>query len=297
MPRSAGFLSLLASFFLALAACSSGEDTKAAPALWKISNPQGDHGYAFGSIHSLPDGIGWLTRRVQDAIGDSDELVLEIDDVADSDALSGIFQSMGRSPGMPSLEERLPRDRWREADKLAKSAALTPAMIAQTETWALALIMASQSTSRAGAESENGVDVKLQKIFEKDGRPIVGLESVQEQFSAFDTLPEQEQRLMLDSAVASAETANEDYAKLVDAWAKGDLKELEAVANDQMLADNPTIRQNLLVNRNRAWASKIGPMLESGRTPFISVGAGHLIGKDNLLSILESEGLTVERIQ
>lgn len=297
MPSLHGLLSVLATLVLLLTACASPEERHARPALWKISDGKGHHGYVFGSVHSLPDGIDWRTSTVSEAVAESGQLVLEIDDVADSSALAQVFQTMGRTPGLPPLERRLPRDRWEDAKRLAKEAELSPAAIAQTESWALALILASQSTNATGASSQNGVDVTLQELFEESDKPIFGLETVQEQFAAFDSLGEVEQRLMLDAAVAGATTAQHDFAELVRAWSKGNLKQLAAISRDKMLVDNPAIRDNLLVRRNRNWARKITPLLASGHIPFISVGAGHLVGQDNLLFLLETGGIEVKRVQ
>jgi uncharacterized protein YbaP (TraB family) len=51
----------------------------------------------------------------------------------------------------------------------------------------------------------------------------------------------------------------------------------------------------LLDNRNKNWISQL-KKLPSTQSRFIAVGAGHLVGKMGLISLLRKEGYTVRAI-
>ena len=63
------------------------------------------------------------------------------------------------------------------------------------------------------------------------------------------------------------------------------------------MMDQPRIRDAVLVARNAAWARRIDAMLTRGDRPFIAVGAGHLVGPDNVRAMLETMGYKAVRVQ
>ncbi|MCA1662213.1 MAG: TraB/GumN family protein [Novosphingobium sp.] len=71
---------------LALAACGDDADKANRPALWEVTGPGNAHGFVFGTVHALPDGLAWKTPAIDAAVARSDSLVLEIVDPADEAA-------------------------------------------------------------------------------------------------------------------------------------------------------------------------------------------------------------------
>jgi uncharacterized protein YbaP (TraB family) len=55
----------------------------------------------------------------------------------------------------------------------------------------------------------------------------------------------------------------------------------------------PSLRDNLLVRRNKNWVPKLEAMLASGRPHFVTVGIGHLVGRDSVVAMLRAKGYTV----
>jgi uncharacterized protein YbaP (TraB family) len=80
----------------------------ARPALWSVSDADTTV-YLFGTIHLLPDNYQWRTPKIEQAVGGSQQLVIEtIVDEKDPMKLFGILMRMGMSPGLPPLVERVP---------------------------------------------------------------------------------------------------------------------------------------------------------------------------------------------
>lgn len=272
----------------ALAACGApAEDwPPPSPALWEVTGPDGRQGWLFGTIHSLPDGVEWRTPALDAAIGRAGVLVVEVANLDDGNAGARAFAEVSTSTGLPPLRQRVP-----EADRPALLQALERAGLdeddlAETETWAAALIIANRTKP---GDNANGVDRALLAT----GLPVEGLESHARQFAIFDRLAGADQVELLRLAVADARRDGRD-AQL--AWLTGDLDTLEREELAGVLAD-PELREALIARRNQAWADRIAALLETGRRPLVAVGAGHMIGESGLPALLAARGYSVTRIQ
>lgn len=272
-----------------LAACGpSGRDwPEPSPALWQVTAPGGQTGWLFGTVHALPEGAQWRTRALDEAIDRSGVLVVEVANLGEPGAAAQAFAAVSTSSGLPPLLTRVPPgDRATLAAAIDK-AGLDEAALAQTESWAAALLIAN--AAREG-DTGNGVDRALLA----SGLPVIGLESHAVQFAMFDRLAAEDQRVLL---VETAEAVSSERDRtLAEAWIEGDTAVLEAETQRGILAD-ADLRQALLVGRNRAWAERIAGLIEQGRRPFVAVGAAHMLGPDGLAAILAGRGYAVRRIQ
>lgn len=272
----------------ALAACGApAEDwPPPSPALWEVTGPDGQRGWLFGTIHSLPDGVKWRTPALDAAIGQAGVLVVEVANLGEGEVGAKAFAEASTEAGLPPLLQRLPeRDRPALARALER-AGLDEDDFADTETWGAALIVANRTKS---GDSANGVDRALLEA----GLPVAGLEGYARQFALFDELAEADQAELLRLTAADAAR---DGRQAQLAWLTGDLAALERDELAGVLAD-PELREALLARRNRAWTGPIAELIDAGRRPLVAVGAGHMIGEDGLPALLATRGYRVRRIQ
>lgn len=280
-------------FAALLAACGSKPQVEYRPALWEITGPGAARGFIFGTIHALPDGVDWKTATIDKAVAASGTLVLEIVDPADTNLARAAFERLGTTAGQPPLPDRVnPKLRTELREALAETR-LQPGQFASLETWAAALTLSFAIEAKAGFDPDNGADRALRA--EAGKRPVIGLETLEGQLGLFDTLPEREQRALLDAVVADADD-EEASQRLVETWARGDTAAIDREAHSGMMA-NPRLRDVLLVARNRAWTEQVAVMLRSGQRPFVAVGAAHVVGVDGLPALLGAQGFEVRRIQ
>ena len=277
-----------------LASCSQRDDqleqTEASPALWVVENAKGEtEGWLFGTIHALPDDVQWQTPALRGALEQSVALALEIS-AEDQAKLPEIFGTLAATPGLPPLHERVDPARRAALQELLDEANYRSSDFTATETWAAALTLASASSS---GEYANGVDRALTG---QVGRHLI-LEGAKNQLSIFDSLPEKDQRDLLQAIIDDhAAGASDGELDLVTAWLAGDMEGIARETNRGMLAD-PELRAALLVNRNRDWADKVDGWMQREGPITIAAGAAHMAGPDGLPMLLKDKGYAVRRVQ
>jgi uncharacterized protein YbaP (TraB family) len=286
MRRASGPVAAVIALLLLilLAGCSDTPGNAAAdspppnPLLFEIAAADGTvEGWLFGTIHALPPGTIWETPELANAATEADLLVVEVAALGDREALARTFATLGTSPGLPPLAERLPAELADPVADLVARAGLSAARQVQTESWAAAITLAQLG---APGDPANGADKALIARFA--GRPVRELEGAAGQLSLFDRLPEAQQRVMLASVVREAERAGSDPERLQRAWLAGDAATIEAATREGFLAD-PALREALLTARNRRWAATLVPMLKAAPRPLVAVGAAHLVGPEGYM--------------
>jgi uncharacterized protein len=290
---------------LLLAACSSEPEqppivtiAKGKPALWQVTSKDNKGGTAwlFGTVHMLPPDTDWQGPVLDDAIRASNDLVLEVTGLDDMQAVSSIFADMGIRHGLPRLADRIDPVLRAKLAQTVDAASVPPGVLDTMETWAAALTLSSSFGSDMGLSKAAGVERILQLRYTADEKPIKGLESVDQQFGYFDTLPEKEQRIMLAAIVDGAKDNRAKFQKMLDAWMAGDIDNVLTGANEGLLASK-LVRETLLDGRNQKCAEAIAMMVDDGKRPFVAVGAGHLVGKTGVHELLTAKGYIVKRIQ
>ncbi|PIX67345.1 MAG: TraB/GumN family protein [Sphingomonadales bacterium CG_4_10_14_3_um_filter_58_15] len=298
------WLSLMAS--LLLTACNSAPDPvtlntvkTGTPALWKVSGTKpGQVGvaYMFGTIHILPNDVQWRTPALETVIAESDHLVIEVLGLDDPQSAAKIFSRLAVSPGQEQLDTRIKPSLRDDLDRIIDASKISERTLNRMETWAAALSLASAQTRSLGLDSSGGVEKKLTAQFEKAGKPIVALETIESQLSYFDRLPETQQRLMLTSVIEESVDSQQAFEELFNAWMTGDVEQIVTLSDTGILND-PKTREFLLVTRNEDWAEQLDKRLQKPGTSLVAVGAAHLAGPDAVQEMLAKRGYKVEKIQ
>ncbi|HEX7876540.1 MAG TPA: TraB/GumN family protein [Sphingobium sp.] len=262
------------------------------PALWRVEG-HGLNGWLFGTIHVLPGNVAWQTDVIRQALDKADRLVLESAEIQDRARTMALFEKMGRSPGLPPLEARLPPGERAQLQEIVDEGGTSAQLLSGYESWAAAMLLSAAAQHPLQVSPDDGVEPVLIETFREAGKPIGGLETVARQFGAFDTLPPASQQRLLEQTVHEAANIQALYDRILNAWLKGDMT---AIAREDQAGEqpDPVVEQAVLIARNRDWTHAIGRL--KGR-PFIAVGTGHLTGRDNLIQLLQGRGYTVTRVQ
>lgn len=292
-------------FSLLLAGCSKSDadqviasTDKAQPAIWKVTRADNTGGTAWlmGTVHLLPSDLEWQSAKLDSAIDSASHLVVEAQGLENQQQLSVQFAQMGISKDLPALSQRVLPDLRARLDDAQRRSGIPFKVLDRMESWAAALTLAAAASADLGLKPEEGVERVLTLRFKGARKPIVGLETVSQQFGYFDRLSEADQRAMLNAVLRNSSTNRESYRLMLDAWLSGNNDRLLDNSDDGILA-TPSLRMALLTGRNRNWANQIAAMIDKGDRPLVAVGAAHLAGKEGVQALLEGKGYRLERLQ
>ncbi|GAD49611.1 hypothetical protein NT2_06_00500 [Caenibius tardaugens NBRC 16725] len=275
---------------LLISACSKPPEP-ATPAFWEVTAPDGQQAWLFGTIHALPENVEWRSPAIEAALAQSDTLLLEIRQLDDRAAMQAIFTRLAETPGQATLSSKVTAANRPALVQLLQQAGISENQFARVETWAAALTLAQAARK---ADNDAGVDRTL--ITMAGSKPVAELEGTEAQLRLFDTLPEKEQRDLLNAIVAEAADARNEERIVEGYWRRGDIDAIAAETHRGMMAD-PELRAALLVDRNRAWSDRIAHMIKGHQHPFVAVGAAHMAGPEGLPALLAGKGFTVRRVQ
>jgi uncharacterized protein YbaP (TraB family) len=264
------------------------------PALWVVKDDDTTI-YLFGTVHVLKPGMSWFDDAVKKAFDDSDQVVMEIVQPDDQAAVQALILDKGMSPEGPTLTEKLPADsREAYATTMARYG-IPAAAFDRMDPWLAAMTLTMVSLTKLGYQPDNGPEKVLTAAAEAAGKPVVGLETVEQQFGYLDGLSEPAQIEMLRSTVEEADEAATMFAEMVSDWSKGDDQGLAGLMNEGF-EDSPELQRVLLTERNARWADWIDARLAKPGTVFIAVGAGHLAGPDSVQADLAKHHIAVTRV-
>jgi uncharacterized protein YbaP (TraB family) len=291
------FASVAALLSLGSTAATAGSAPQAArPALWSVSDADTTI-YLFGTIHLLPENYQWRTPKIDQAVGGSQQLVVET--IVDDKNPLKLFQAMSSlafSPGLPPLVDRVPADKRAALMAAVKQSGFPPQALDKMETWAAAFILMGNQYRAMGLKGQEGVEMVLRNTFTSEGKPIGELESNVEQLGFFDKLPETAQRQLLEGAIDQSKDTQTEFNQMLSAWARGDVKGI-AQTFDHDLAASPALAQALIKTRNANWKSWIEQRMSQPGSIMVAVGAGHLAGKGSVIDLLKRDGYRVRRLQ
>ncbi len=266
------------------------------PAIWKV---KGAHGtlYLFGSVHVMKPNVDWQTAKVKAAFASSDVLYLEVANMDDTAALQPILLQFGLDGEHP-LSTKISKDDLALLDAAAKSMGLPgETAMEPMQPWLASITLSVLPMMKDGYAPTSGIDTTLLAASKSAKRPVMGLETMEEQMHIVADLPQAQQVEMLHKDLTELEKSAADTNALVAAWERGDVERIGKIDNDELATKYPAEYKRMVVDRNQKWAATLDGLLKDPATGtvFVVVGAAHLAGPDSVIRMLEKDGWKVER--
>jgi uncharacterized protein len=284
---------LLASGAQASEPVKSAATINADPALWVVKDADTTI-YLFGTIHLMKPEVQWFDGGVKAAYDASSEIVMEMVEPEPSVAQRAV-QKFAIDPDGPALSKKLSAKQLRAYTKAMEGLNLPAASFEQFEPWFVATMLGIMPLQKYGFSPEAGVEKVIGAAAKRDGKKVSGLETMEQQLSFFDTLPEALQIKLLDETIKGLPGFGKQINGMLASWKVGKTDKLASALNKAM-KETPEISKVLLKDRNARWTDWVAKRMDQPGTIFIAVGAGHLAGKDSVQSMLKARNITVTRI-
>lgn len=274
----------------------------AAPArqalLWKVSDADNSV-YLLGSFHLLKQEDYPLPKEIDAAFDDAEALVFEVDprEMTAPETMATIQKYAAYDAGK-SLSTVLPKTTHDKLGNLMSLSGGSVQALEQSEPWMVSLSLLLGITNAMGFKAELGMDRHLMARAAEAGKPTAGLETIEEQMKAMDSVSHAEQAQGLQEFLDDPKQAIQQLQDMHAWWRDGDVTKLDREMRAEMARKSPESYRLLDVERNNAWLPKVEARLkESGADDtLVVVGTLHLLGDDGLVEKLRAKGYTVERL-
>jgi len=160
------------------------------------------------------------------------------------------------------------------------------------------LMILHQETERQGFDPAQGLDKHFSDEALQAHKPVGSLETTEAQLGLFSSFSDEFQDRMLLSSLIESEKGDERIDEMLHAWQAGDAGAMQEIY-DRDTRDYPQLKplmKKMFDDRNDAMAKQIEGFLQTSKTYFVAVGAGHLIGEQGILGQLRQKHFQVDQL-
>lgn len=287
-------------FLLLIISCSTAKKTRTAPAenepvlenalLWSVTGKDlKSPSYLYGTIHMICKEDFLFSSTLKEKLQDAKSIYLEID--MDDPSMMMKMASMSIMKGH-TLKDLMSGPDYTMVSAYVKDSLQMPIMLFNH--LKPVTLMSMLYTKVLPCSSSESYEQKFMDIAKSQHKEVRGLEKVEDQMAVFDKIPDTSQARMIVEMIRGMPEQRKEFAEMVEAYKNEELGKLA----DQM-GDSPEWKgyeDILLVNRNQRWIPVMEKAMHEG-SQFFAVGAGHLPGKEGIVTLLRKAGYTVTPVK
>jgi uncharacterized protein YbaP (TraB family) len=281
-------------------AAEPGGDTTQKLFLWKVTGSPGVV-YLFGTIHVGRADFYPLAPIIETSFKEADTLITEADlnEPQDSSRLLKMLLQKGTYPAGDSVENHIGQQTRAHLLPYVAATKELASSYARLKPWFLTVSIAVIEAKRMGFDTDKGLDRHFADAAAETHKPIGTLETTEFQLELMNSFSEELQDRLLLSALLDAEHKTELMDDMLQAWKSGNADAMEQ-AKLRYVRDYPQLKpvfEKMFDQRNDTMTQQIEQFLQTPKTYFVAVGAGHLTGDRGILSQLRSKNYDVEQLQ
>lgn len=284
------YYQLLVAFLFALQSVFAQGDVENA-LLWKVT--KGDQqAYLYGTIHISCNAE--LNPTVEDALNQSDALILEID-LSDPNLQMRMMQQM-MLPDQKDASDYLSNEHYQLLKKYVDENVNTVPGFEMVKNMKPLLLSSMIIQSLLTCTNQAGYDQLLLQKAQQKNIPISGLETLDEQMNALDKIPPKEVYEEIVESIKDDQHEDLDMLhKMMEHYNNADLQALKKLfdESDSIINDFTDVALN---KRNKNWIPVIKEKM-AGKKAFIAFGAAHLTGSKGVIQLLRNEGYQVSPVR
>ncbi len=286
----------IAFYWLWLLPVAALADSAGHPVTLWMAEGTSNHVYLLGSVHLLREQDHPLPRVIDEAYNEAETLYMELDmDDLDPLLMQATINRLGMLEEGTSLRDVMGEELYEEAMAVAVELEIPLEMLERTEPWFAAITVEQLALARIGFNPSYGVEMYLLKKASRDGKTILGFETVEQQLAYLDGLSLDAQLALLMQTLTESAAIREVMDDLILAWRSGDIDFLEQTLLDDV-SGYPELYDTIVANRNRLWVDTIDELLEQGEDYLVVVGALHLVGEDGVPQLLRQRGVRITQM-
>lgn len=292
---------------LAQARAEAASVPNGAAKLWKLEKPGVAPSWLFGTMHITDPRVVSMPDAARAAFDTAQTVVIETIDILDPAKAQAALMAKPELTMFTdgnTLVSFLDEDDARLVESELARRGIPLALVSRMKPWMvvgmLALPQCELARKSQGAEF---LDIRIANDAKRDGKALLGLESIGEQMAAMADLPIEFHIRGLVETIRLADLMPDIMATMTELYLEGEI----ALIMPTILAAGPEadagdidgyaeFEKRIVVMRNHVMAERAAPILAEGNA-FIAVGALHLPGEDGLVTLLQQDGYTVTAVQ
>jgi uncharacterized protein YbaP (TraB family) len=248
--------------------------------------------YLYGTFHVVCQADLKITPATSRAMSASQQLYLELD--MDDPTLQTTLVGLMMLPDGKTLKDFMTASDYAVLDSYAtQNLGAGLARIGMLKPIALEALMFQKFV---GCDS-SGYDRLFAQMAGNARKPVLGLETAEQQISILDRVPMKEQIHGLMEMARNPDEVKKEITLLMAAYKAQDLPQLMKLSKESEFdTEGPEFMDEVLSKRNLNWIPVIEKAARNKPT-FFAFGALHLGGESGVVNLLRSKGYTVKAIR
>ena len=264
---------------------------------WRIEGKGAEPSHLLGTFHTADQRVLDLTAEIGEALTAARSVTLErVMTYEDGLRVQEAMVLNGRRDLRQILGKRL----FNEVAAAARAYRLRPGDLLGLKPWAVYMLLGSPpgEAIRQGMGTPF-LDYMLQQTAEQMGKPVYGLERVEQAFGFFNDLTREQEIALVEAALRFNYHVDHHFYKALRYYLRADMGGLMAYFDREFSMEDPSLtalfQARFIDERNTVMVRNMQKQLKRGRA-FVAVGAAHLPGEMGVLHQLEQLGYRVTRI-
>lgn len=263
--------------------------------LWKITgNGLSEPSYLYGTMHTTDARVFSFSDNVMIAFNSAKTYAMELDphEAFNMSIISKLMMGKGYS-----LKAMVPEREYNLLDSIVKGQVGFPVKIFDNVAPVFTMTILEAGAMSLSDSSIKGntdvLDMYFYKQAKKKKKKIVGIETVDEQLTALNTLSYIEQANMLVNELHMFEQSKNDGKDILRFYLDQNLDSLAENDADTQMPEK--FYKALVTDRNIRMADRISTFAKQSSV-FAAVGALHLPKEQGIIELLRAKGFTVEPV-
>ncbi|MBL4893103.1 MAG: TraB/GumN family protein [Rhizobiaceae bacterium] len=280
--------------------------TNASSIFWKIEKEGVEPSYLLGTMHVSDPKVTTLSPAAKSALNGAKTIIVENTETFDPQKAAAAMVQLKHLTFLKagqSIDAQLEGDLKTKLQQAVAKRGVPFQIANRMQPWVVATIVALPVCEMMAKQSGKKVldhiiaDHAIQK-----GKTLIGLETMEEQFTAIASLPPEFHFSALKETLAMGSSQAENIIATMKAlYQSGSISMLmplmKAVSPKSFSGKGTTAFQDVLITkRNKIMAERSQKHLEKGGT-FLAIGALHLPGETGVISLLRKQGFKVTAVE